>query len=181
MIRDEARLDAAAWQHLLEQLQRSAIDVEHGDDLVAGLAGYQGRNQFRRHPAGGGDCGFGSFQRGNLLFGGRDRGVAVARIKIQVAIALGVAAQRFDIGKNEDRGLRDGRGQGRRLAVPLFAGMHTARGVGAGFPVHPQSFRKYFSSSGNSIVIETQGEQMEWLPVIQPQSAAGAKNISYKF
>jgi hypothetical protein len=58
--------------------------------------------------------------------------------------------------------------------------MHATRGVRSGFPVHPQSFREYFSSSENSIVIETQGEQMEWLPVIQPQSAAGAKNISYK-
>jgi hypothetical protein len=66
------------------------------------------------------------------------------------------------------------------VAVPIFAGMHTARGVGAGFPFHPKSFREHFFSAGNSIVIETQGEQMEWLPVIQPQSAAGAKNISYK-
>ena len=113
------------------------------------------RNQFGRHAAGGGDGGFGAFQRGDLLFGGRDRRIAVARVEIEVAIALGVAAQGFDVGKHEHRGLRDGRGQGRRLAVTLFAGMHAARGVGAavGFLVHRWSFREIFFSMGNSIAI----------------------------
>src|SRR5271169_379928 len=35
LIWNEPRLDSAARQHLLEKLQRPAVDVEHGDDLVA--------------------------------------------------------------------------------------------------------------------------------------------------
>ena len=97
------------------------------------------------------DRGFGAFERGNLLFGRRDRRIAVTRVQIQVAIALGVAPQAFHAGNHEDRGLRDGRGQRRSLTVTLFAGMHTARGVSAlvGLSLHEQAF-----AGGQAIVIE---------------------------
>ncbi len=97
VIGNEAHLDPTAWEYLLEQLHRAAIDVEHGDDLVARLAGRQHRNHLRRHAAGGGKRGLGSFQRSNLFLNSRDRGIPIARVEIFATVTLGVAAQAVNV------------------------------------------------------------------------------------
>src|SRR5271157_5622936 len=131
VVRDEARLDAAAREHLFEQLHRPAVYVEHGYDLVARLARHQSGYGFRRHSTGGDDCGFGAFQGGNLFLGRSDGGIAVTGIKIQLAVALGVSAEAVHTGNDEDRSLGDGRRQRRSLAVALFSRVHTASRVSA--------------------------------------------------
>src|SRR5208283_2506573 len=86
---------------------------------------------FRCHPTGGDNRGFSAFQRGNLFLSRGDRGIAITGIEIQLSIALSVSPQTVHAGHDEDRSLRDGRGQRRSLTVTLFSRVNTASGVGA--------------------------------------------------
>ena len=111
--RDEPWAHAELHQHVVQQMERAAVDRRRTDHLVAGARVRHQRRRDGAHARREDQRGLGLIERGELPLHRRQRRVAVARVQVLRGSALVVGDDFGGAGEHEGRGLVD-RGRQRR-------------------------------------------------------------------
>ncbi len=105
--RRESDGDLQRGQHVVDQVERAAVDGRAAQQLVARLQERQHQRRRGRHPRREHQRRLGTVERGQLLLGGHHRRVGVARVEVLAHLPFLVAAHLVGVLEEKGRGLVD--------------------------------------------------------------------------